>query len=236
MIGWDEILSGQGAPGATIMAWRRGTYTPQITAPQNAYPTIMTSYKYTYISQVQGPTFMEPEGPKVVLPLSKVYAHEPIPEELTPEEVNRVLGNEACLWGEFTPTQEHCEYMLYPRALASAEVSWSDPNVKDWKRFQTALEDSHFKRLDREQVNYAKSMYTVYASYALDELKSEAYVYLNTETVGYDIFYTTDGEDPTTASVKYKGNFIAPPKTLVKAGLFNKEGRLLGSVTEIRLK
>tara|TARA_R100001369_G_scaffold80712_1_gene111279 strand:- start:2243 stop:4096 length:1854 start_codon:yes stop_codon:yes gene_type:complete len=236
MIGWDEILSGQGAPGATIMAWRRGTYTPQITAPQNGYPTIMTSYKYMYISQVQGPTQMEPEGPKVVLPLSKVYAHEPIPAELTPEEVNRVLGNEACLWGEFTPTQEHCEYMLYPRALASAEVSWSQPNVKDWERFQTALEDSHFKRLEREQVNYAKSMFTVYASYALDELKSEAHVYLNTETVGYDIFYTTDGEDPTTASIKYEGHFIASAKTLVKAGLFSKEGRLLGNVTEIRLK
>ncbi|SHF60129.1 hexosaminidase [Arenibacter palladensis] len=236
MIGWDEILSGQGAPGATIMAWRRGGHNPQITAPQNAYPTIMTSYKYMYLSQVQGPTQMEPEGPKVVLPLSKVYAHEPIPAELTPEEVNKVLGNEACLWGEFTPTQEHCEYMLYPRALASAEVSWSAPNVKDWERFQTALEDSHFKRLEREQVNYAKSMFTVYASYALDELKSEAHVYLNTETVGYDIFYTTDGEDPTTASMKYEGHFISPAKTLVKAGLFNKEGRLLGSVTEIRLK
>ncbi|WP_246474205.1 chitobiase/beta-hexosaminidase C-terminal domain-containing protein [Arenibacter arenosicollis] len=79
-------------------------------------------------------------------------------------------------------------------------------------------------------------MFTVYASYALDQLKSEAHVYLNTETVGYDIFYAPNGEDPSTASVKYEGNFIAPPKTLVKAGLFNKEGRLLGSVTEIRLK
>lgn len=236
MIGWDEILSGQGAPGATIMAWRRGGHNPQITAPKSAYTTIMTTYKYMYLSQVQGPTSMEPEGPKVVLPLSKVYAHEPIPAELTPEEVNRVLGNEACLWGEFTPTQEHCEYMLYPRALASAEVSWSQPNVKDWERFQTALEDSHFKRLEREQVNYAKSMFTVYASYALDELKSEAHVYLNTETVGYDIFYTTGGEDPTIASTKYEGNFIAAPKTLIKAGLFNKEGRLLGKLTEIRLK
>ena len=236
MIGWDEILSGQGAPGATIMAWRRGTYTPEITAPKEGYPTIMTSYKHMYISQVQGPTFMEPEGPKVVLPLSKVYAHEPLPPELTPEEANRVLGNEACLWGEFTPTQDHCEYMLYPRALASAEVSWSDPKVKDWKRFQTAMEASHFKRLEREQVNYAKSLFTVYASYALDELESEAHVYLSTETVGYDIFYTTTGEDPTTASIKYEGDFIAAPKTLIKAGLFNKEGSLLGKLTEIRLK
>jgi len=235
MIGWDEILSGQGAPGATIMAWRRGKYTPEITAPREGYPTIMTSYIHSYISQVQGPTFMEPEGPKVVLPLSKVYSHEPIPEELKPEDVNKVLGNQACLWGEFTPTQEHCEYMLYPRALASAEVSWSDPKIKDWKRFQTALEEWHFKRLEREQVNYANSMFTVYASYALDELKSEAHVYLNTETVGYDIFYTTNGEAPSAQDSKYDGSFVAASKTIIKAGLFNENGQLLGKVTEIRL-
>jgi hexosaminidase len=235
MIGWDELLSGKGAKGATIMAWRRGRYTPEITAPREGYPTIMTSYIHSYISQVQGPTLMEPEGPKVVLPLSKVYNHEPIPAGLSPEETARVLGNEACLWAEFTPTEEHCEYMLYPRALASAEVSWSDPKVKDWQRFQTSLESSHFKRLERDQMNYAKSMYTVYASYALDELLSEAKVYLNTETIGYDIFYTTNGAVPSAQDNKYDGNFAATHKTIVKAGLFNKNGELLGKVTEIRL-
>ena len=38
MIGWDEILSGKGAKGATIMAWRRGdtrqNYKPHVKATQ----------------------------------------------------------------------------------------------------------------------------------------------------------------------------------------------------------
>ena len=88
---------------------------------------------------------MEPEGPNSVLPLSKVYNHEPIPSELTAEEASRVLGNQTCLWGEFTPTEEHFEYMLYPRTLASAEVSWSAPKVKSWERFQNALETGNDK-------------------------------------------------------------------------------------------
>ena len=179
---------------------------------------------------------MEPEGPKVVLPLSKVYNHEPIPEELTEEEATRVLGNQASLWGEFTPTEAHCEYMLYPRTLASAEVSWSAPEVKDWERFQKALEVSDFKRLERDHVNFSKSMYSVYPSYAIDELHNEAIVYLQTETVGYNIYYTLDGEDPTIHATKYEGNFRTAPKTLLKAGLFNEEGKLLGEITEIRLK
>ncbi|QCX36944.1 beta-N-acetylhexosaminidase [Aureibaculum algae] len=236
MIGWDEILSGKGAKGATIMAWRRGRHSPQLQAPREGYPTIMTSYIYSYISQVQGPSFMEPEGPNVVLPLSKVYNHEPIPSELTTEEAKRVLGNETCLWGEFTPTEEHCEYMLYPRALASAEVSWSQPKVKDWSRFQSALEKWHFKRLERAKINVAKSIYSVYPSYAIDQLHNEAIVYLQTETVGYAIYYTTDGKDPTINATKYESDFKTTPRTLLKAGLFNNKGDLLGEITEVRLK
>ena len=236
MIGWDEVLSGNGVKGATIMAWRRGIHTPEIQAPREGYPTIMTSYKYMYISQVQGPSFMEPEGPKVVLPLSKVYGHEPIPAELTPTEVKLVLGNQVSLWGEFTPTEEHCEYMLYPRTLASAEVSWSNPELKDWGHFQKSLEDFHFKKLGKEGVNYAKSVFSVYASYALDQLTNEAHVYLNTEAVNYTMRYTINGDDPTGESTSYESEFKAPAKSLLKAGLFNDEGMLLGSITELRLK
>ncbi len=236
MIGWDEILSGNGAPGATIMAWRRGKYTPQITAPQEGYPTIMTSYKYSYISQVQGPTITEPEGPKVVLPLSKVYGHEPVAAELTEAQKELVLGNQASLWGEFTPTQEHCEYMLYPRAIASAEVSWSLPETKNWERFQTALEDYHFDKLERKGINVSKSLYSVYPSYTIDELHGEAIVYLQTESVGYEIRYTLDGSEPDIDSAVYTKAFRAEPKSLLKAALFNDKGEQKGKTLELRLK
>jgi hexosaminidase len=234
MIGWDEILSGKGASGATIMAWRRGKHTPEVDAPKGGYPTIMTDYQHSYISQVQGPLEMEPEGPKVVLPVSKVYRYEPIPKELTAEEAKLVLGTEACLWGEFTPTEEHCEYMLYPRALANAEVAWSQPEVKNWSRFQSSLE-SHFERLQKDDVNFSNSLYTVYASFALDQLTSKAQVYLNSETVGYTIYYTLNGDEPTANETKYKGVFTAD-KNLLKAGLFDNDGKLLGKITEIRIK
>jgi hexosaminidase len=236
MIGWDEVLSGNGAPGATIMAWRRGKYNPQITGPQEGHHTIMTSYKYSYISQVQGPTLTEPIGPNVVLPLSKVYNHEPIPKELTSEQIELVLGNQASLWGEFTPTEEHCEYMLYPRTLASAEVSWSYPERKDWERFQHSLEGYHFKALEKKHINVAKSIYSVYPAYAIDQLHEQAIVFLETETIGYHIYYTLDGSDPSPEKTKYKEGFRTDHNTLLKAGLFNDEGELLGKIIELRLK
>ena len=235
MIGWDEILSGKGAKGATIMAWRRNKYTPEIDAPRGGYPTIMTDYIHSYLSQVQGPTELEPEGPKVILPLSKVYSYEPIPEELTTEERKKVLGTEACLWGEFTPTPEHCEYMLYPRTLANAEVGWSNPEVKNWDRFQKSVE-AHFPRFNRDEINYSTSLYSIYASFALDRLNNKAMVYLLTETVGHSIHYTEDGSEPTANSKKYTDVFSAVPGQTIKAGLFDSTGKLLGKITELKLK
>ncbi|WP_158281254.1 family 20 glycosylhydrolase [Dyadobacter jejuensis] len=236
MIGWDEILSGKGAKGATIMAWRRGRHSPEIDAPKDGYPTIMASYQQSYISQVQGPNELEPEGPKGIVALSGVYGYEPIPQELTAAEAKLVIGTEACLWGEFTPTPQHTEYMLYPRALANAEVAWSNPEVKSWPRFQAAIE-SHFDRMRRDEVNFSTSMYSIYGSYALDKLNKQAMVYLLTETEGYQIYYTIDGSNPTMNAIKYEGVAVHQPGITLKAGLFDRDGKLLSpKITELKLK
>ena len=240
MIGWDEILSGKGAKGATIMAWRRKmsyrkeSYTAHIDAPKAGYPTIMASYNHSYLCYAQGPVELEPEAPSVIIPLSKVYSFNPISEKLTEEEAKMVLGTEVCLWSEYISTDEHCEYMLYPRTLANAEVAWSKPEVKNWKRFQQAIR-SHFKRLDRDNVTYSTSMFNIYASFAKDQLHNIAIVYLQTETVGYNIFYTVDENEPSENSIKYEGAFSAQPNTTIKAGLFDKNGQLLGKITELKI-
>jgi hexosaminidase len=79
-------------------------------------------------------------------------------------------------------------------------------------------------------------MYSVYASFALDQLSNMAQIFLNTETVGYDIYYTLDGNEPTIQSNKYTGSFVAPNKSVLRAGLFNSAGKLMGRITEVRIK
>ncbi|WP_018475041.1 beta-N-acetylhexosaminidase [Echinicola pacifica] len=235
MIAWDEVLSGNGAKGAVIMAWRRGAHSPQLQAPQEGYPTIMTSYTYSYISQVQGPPGMEPEGPKVVLPLSKVYSQEPVPEALSPEQARLIKGTEVCLWSEFTPTAEHTEYMLYPRTIAHAEVAWTVPAQKDWQRFQEIV-PTHFQRLEQQKITVSNSLYSIYGSYAYSPLEQTGRVFLETETEGYRMLYTLDGTAPTSGSEQYHGFLTVSLGQEVKAGLFDKEGQLLGEITSLKVR
>ena len=52
-----------------------------------------------------------------------------------------ITGVQANLWTEYIPTPEHVEYMLYPRALAIAEIGWNGTKKKDYPEFkQRALQ------------------------------------------------------------------------------------------------
>ena len=88
-------------------------------------------------------------------PIEDTYAYEPIPAELTTDEVKHVIGTQGCVWTEYMPTPEHVEYMAYPRALALAEIAWSPREARDWKSFSERL-PAALALLDRLGVNYRR--------------------------------------------------------------------------------
>lgn len=235
MIGWDEIMSGKGTPGAIIMAWRRNRYSPEVDAPRAGYKTIQASYTDSYINNHQGPAYLEPEAPRGIIPLKKVYLYEPIPKGLTEIEAGRIMGTQVCLWGEFTPNTQISELMLYPRALANAEVGWTKPEFKDWKRFQYAVEDN-FIRLDRDKVNYSKSTYNPMITFTADTIRMTAQVQITPDSDIHKLVYTVNGTEPTTKSQKYMAPFTVGLNSVVKAAIFNKKGLLLGNIVTQKIE
>lgn len=133
LLGWDEILEGGLAPNATVMSWR-GTE-GGIEAVKSGHQAIMSPGQYCYLDGYQDAPHTQPEAIGGYLPLSKVYGYDPVPQELTPQEQQLIIGVQGNLWAEYVPTEEHAEYMLYPRALAIAETGWTQPENKSWKRF-----------------------------------------------------------------------------------------------------
>ena len=235
MIGWDEIMSGKGTPGAIIMAWRRNRYSPEVDAPRAGYQTIQASYTDSYINNHQGPAYLEPEAPRGIIPLKKVYEYEPIPKGLTEIEAGRIMGTQVCLWGEFTPNPEISELMLYPRVLANAEVGWTKPGLKDWNRFQHAVEEN-FLRLDRDKVIYSKSTYNPIISFTADTIQMTAKVQILPDSDIHEVCFTNDGTDPSAKSKKYVNEFTARLNSVVKVGVFDHKGKLLGQIVTQKLE
>lgn len=133
LLGWDEILDGGLAPNATVMSWR-GTE-GGLAAIRSGHKAIMSPGQYCYLDGYQDAPYSQPEAIGGYLPLKKVYGYEPVPDSLSADEAKLMYGIQANLWTEYIPTEEHAEYMLYPRAIALAEVAWSKPENKSWEDF-----------------------------------------------------------------------------------------------------
>jgi hexosaminidase len=84
---------------------------------------------------------------KRIIPIDKVYAYEPIPEELSTEEAKHILGAQACVWTEYISTFPHVQYMALPRAAALAEITWSPKESRDFVSFKTRVQElcQHYK-------------------------------------------------------------------------------------------
>ena len=134
LLGWDEILDGGLAPNATVMSWR-GTE-GGLKAMAMGHRAIMTPGEYCYFDAYQDAPHTQPEAFGGYLPLQKVYAYEPIPDTLDADQASLLYGIQGNLFAEYIPTEEHMEYMAYPRILALAEVAWSVPENKDYAGFR----------------------------------------------------------------------------------------------------
>ena len=152
IIGWDEILQGDLAQGATVMSWRG--VQGGIEAASRGFDAVMTPNGYCYFDFYQTQERdKEPFGIGGDLSLEKVYSYEPF-EGLAPEAEGHILGVQANLWTEYITTPEHLEYMLLPRMCALSEVQWCAADKKDYARFNASL-DHTFEMLDAMGVNYS---------------------------------------------------------------------------------
>ena len=200
IIGWDEILEGDVAPNATVMSWRG--MEGGIKASQLGHDVIMTPTSFCYFDYYQtADTKDEPLGIGGYVPIEKVYSLEPVPAVLTEEQSKHILGAQANLWTEYIHSSEHVEYMVLPRMAALAEVQWTQPEKKDFKDFTKRLARL-MKFYQRDGFNYAKHVFDLKVDFTPDVTKKAVVVTLSTIDDA-PIYYTLDGTEPTTASLKY---------------------------------
>jgi hexosaminidase len=152
LMGWDEILEGGLAPGATVMSWRG--IAGGVAAAKAGHDVVMAPEDNTYLDHYQwvAPS-MEPQGFGGFLPLEQIYKFDPVPAELSAAEAQHVLGGQAQLWAEFIPQAKHMEYMAYPRLCALSEAVWSPRAKRDFADFSARLKPE-IERLKILDVHY----------------------------------------------------------------------------------
>ncbi|MGE5743994.1 MAG: beta-N-acetylhexosaminidase [Gemmatimonadota bacterium] len=113
MVGWDEILNPDLPASAVVQSWRGVEYLP--TTVRAGHRAILSAPYY--LDQIF---------------TAQDHYRDPLPDSLglTPEEAARVLGGEACMWGEHVGP-ETIESRIWPRLAVVAEKFWSQASVND---------------------------------------------------------------------------------------------------------
>jgi hexosaminidase len=217
IIGWDEILDGGLAPGATVMSWRG--VEGGIAAARQGHDAIMTPSSHCYFDYYQADPAFEPKAIGGLVTLKKVYSYDPTPGELTAAEAKHILGAQGNLWTEFIATPGHAEYMAFPRMLALSEVVWTPKKERTWNDFRERM-NTQYKRLDNMKVNYGKGSFRVEVKTACDAGSDVVKLILDSEQPGIPLHYTLDGNEVTASSPLYAGPVEITRNGVIRAGLF----------------
>jgi hexosaminidase len=233
LIGWDEILEGDGLPkSATVMSWQgeKGA----IEASKEGHDVVLSPAPTLYLDNLQSwlpdEPPMRPANPAMTL--ETVYKYDAMPAEIAPENRHHVLGAQVNAWSEYLVTPERVQWATFPRLAAFAEGAWSPKPARDFQGFLNRLEPQ-VVRWRREGVIAADSAFAV--AYDLDGSDSgavksgQARVALSNQTEHGTIRYTLDGSAPTVASPAYAEPLAVKTGTVIKAATFGTNGTLLSA-------
>ncbi len=125
MLGWDEILRPDLPKDIVVQSWR-------------GQDSLAAAAKQGYRGLLSFGYYVD-----LMWPASRHYVVDPMTgaaASLSPDEEQRILGGEACMWSEYV-SPENIDSRIWPRTAAIAERLWSPQDVTDINSMYRRLED-----------------------------------------------------------------------------------------------
>ena len=125
MLGWDEILRPDLPKDIVVQSWR-------------GQDSLAAASKLGYRGLLSFGYYVD-----LMWPASKHYAVDPMTgaaASLSPDEKQRILGGEACMWSKYV-SPENIDSRIWPRTAAIAERLWSAQDVTDVPSMYRRLQD-----------------------------------------------------------------------------------------------
>ena len=178
-IEWDDFVN-QGIPeDIIVMAWLGGGGTA---AKQGRY-VVQAPYGRLYFPQYQFTAFDGYEYPGSLHSLKYAYTYDP-QEGLDDTAKQFVIGAEAPMWTEHIWNMTEFMWKTFPRAIALAEVGWTNSANKNWPRFISMLARSKIKDARIQGVNTAPLTITPAGSWYKGEIPTDKYVNIQWDVKG----------------------------------------------------
>jgi hexosaminidase len=166
---WDEGFASTGdRPGmlrqdTIVMAWRGLEIARR--AAEAGHDVVAAPVLPTYFDYYQSDLETEPGGIGGPLGVMDVAAFSPVPREWPASAQQHLIGAQFQVWTEYIRNGRELEYMIFPRAVALAEVAWTGeasmagqpgrlPEGTELPAELAARLTAHLDRLDAAGVEY----------------------------------------------------------------------------------
>ena len=215
MMGWDEILKGNPAKSVTVMAW---------TSPKATVHSAQLQHK-TITCPISNLYFSNPRWNKIrgMNSVARVYNYDVLPKNLSEADKKNIIGAQGCIWTEWTKDSLKMEWQMMPRIAALSELQWSNPEKKNLDCFLKRLQHQ-LDLYTAHGYHYKQDIYEANININAKKNSKEATVTLTT----FDkvpTYYTLDGTEPTTASLRYEKPFTVTDSATVKVIAVRENGK-----------
>lgn len=224
IIGWDEILEGGLAPNATVMSWRG--VAGGMNAAKQGHNAIMTPSPYMYVDYYQEDPEIAPVTIGGYVTLKMTYNYNPVEDSADELVKKHIIGVQGNAWTEYMQTNDRRDYQIFPKAMAIAETGWTLDKNKDWKNFCRRMA-GEFERMEVMDIKACRNFFDVNVNTHVED--NTLNVILESYYPDAQIYYTTDGSEPTVKSTLYTQPFPLTGNIDLKAAAF-MNGKRLGNV------
>jgi hexosaminidase len=214
LIGWDGALSG-GLASNSVITTGKGI-DGALVAAASGYDVIVSSYAGLNLDRRQASAAPGQPVADNLVSLEDIYAFDPMPQALSEQERNRIIGMQANIWTGTADTEEQVETMTFPRGAAVAEIAWSPAARGRWSSFlrRMAPQLSRYASLG---IRYSDAAFCVMliprGMVAQDRVRIE----LAKQTPLGEIRYTVNGTELSPRSNTYADVFEVVMPAVVKA-------------------
>lgn len=152
-VGWDEITQADISGPAVVQLWNNEENA--LVGIEKGMPILLSPAKKAYLDMKYNEDSEFGLNWAAYIELEDAYNWNPSTyfSDLDPSVI---LGLEAPLWSETIYDSASLEYLAFPRAIAYAELAWTQSDKYNWERFKTKLK-SHGSWLEKQEINFYRS-------------------------------------------------------------------------------
>ena len=142
VVSWNETIDKFLNKEINCQYWS-GSYEEVLNELKNGRKVVISEINFNYFNY-----------PYRLNSLKHTYQFDPIPEGLPEEFHENILGIEACVWTELIKTKDKLEWQLFPRLIATAEIGWTQKNMRNYQDFEHRLEIL-LKEFEKNGINFS---------------------------------------------------------------------------------